>query len=96
MSNQEKKNDAPVAHLRQGNLEAAIWSNSGTKGNFYSATFSRKYQAPGENGQMEWKQTNSFRARDLPNLAKLANDTHTRVQELSRTQEQQRTLKRSI
>lgn len=96
MNNEEKKTEAPVGHLRQGNLEAAIWQNSGSKGKFHSATFSRKFQAPGENGQMEWKQTNSFRARDLPSLAKLANDTHTRIQEMSRTHEQERTLKRSM
>ena len=90
MKSEEKKTEAPVAHLRQGNLEAAIWSNTGTKGKFYSATFSRKFQSPGKDGQMEWKQTNSFHARDLPALGKLANDTHSRIQQLSQTQEQKR------
>ena len=73
----------PVDHVRQGNLEAAIWANVTDRGTFYSATFVRKYQVDGESGgKPEWRQTSSFNERDLPALSKLMNDTHTRIQEL--------------
>ena len=71
----------PVEHVRQGNLEAAIWANTTERGTFYSATFVRKYQVE-EGGKQEWRQTSSFNERDLPALSKLMNDTHTRIQEL--------------
>ena len=73
----QSKGNPPVDHLRQGNLEAAIWANTTEKGTFYSATFVRKYQV-----EDEWKQSSSFNERDLPGLAKLMNDTHSRIQEL--------------
>ena len=72
-----KTAQAPAAHVRQGNLEAAIWRNQGENGAFYTVSFSRKFQVEGE-----WRESSSFRERDVNNLAKLAFDTHTKIQDL--------------
>ena len=80
----------PIEHIKQGRLEASIWENQGNQGQvFYSATFSRSYVVDRNAEKPEFKNTSSFNERDLPALSKLANDTHTRIQELEQEQRQE-------
>ncbi len=83
-------NQKPIEHVKQGRLEAAIWENQGNKGQvFYSATFSRMYVVDSNAEKPEFKNTSSFNERDLPALAKLVNDTHTRIVQLEQEQKQE-------
>ena len=51
----------PAHTLRCGGLKATIWKNSGERGPFYSATFSRPFK--GAKGQ--WRNSTSFGLADL-------------------------------
>lgn len=58
----------PIASLRIGRLEAAIWENPREQGVFHSVTVTRSYR-DGEN----YKSTHSYDPADLANVAKLVN-----------------------
>jgi hypothetical protein len=68
----------PVAKLRIGLINAAIWERTSDEGGaFYSVTFERRYK-DGDS----WKSTHSYNADDLLALAKLADQAHTAIQQL--------------
>jgi hypothetical protein len=70
----ETKN-RPVHEVRFGRLKATIWKNEGDKGPWYSVSLSRSFQDA--NGQ--WQTTQSFGARDLLEVAKLCDMSHSFV-----------------
>jgi hypothetical protein len=63
----------PIHNLRLGYLQAAIWSNPGTHGEFFNVTFTRRYRDGGD----DWQSSDSFGRDDLLLLAKLADAAHT-------------------
>lgn len=65
MATQNKK---PATTLRCGGIKAAIWMNSGGKGPFYNATFSR----PFKDAEGQWRNSASFGLADLEALTALA------------------------
>ncbi len=67
----------PTAHVRTGNIEAAIWKNETEGGTRYNVTFKRHYK----DGDA-WKSSESFRRDDLLVLAKVADTAHTTILEL--------------
>jgi hypothetical protein len=68
----------PVAKLHVGLINASIWERGTEKGTFLSVTFERRYRDA--NG--EWRSTHSYDTNDLLNLAKLADQAHTKILEL--------------
>ncbi len=74
---QDPSPNTPVHKLRYGGVEAAIWKNlrEGMSGEFFSVTLSKRFKH-----EEEWKESKSFDERDLPTLAKAANDAHTWIQ----------------
>ena len=75
----KKQTQKPVEEVRNGLVKAAIWQNETAKGIRYSITFRRLYK---EKGAKEWKSTSSFGRDDLLVLRKVADQAHTRIQEL--------------
>ena len=71
-------NSPPVAKLRIGLINASIWQRSSSEGTFYSASFERRYR----DKEGQWHSTQSFNADDLLVLAKLADQAHSKIQEL--------------
>lgn len=58
----------PSTAFRFGNVQAAVWENSGDKGPFFSVTFSRPYK----NALGAWKNSSSYGLHDLDALASVA------------------------
>ena len=57
----------PIETIRHGSIKAAIWENEPSSGGrFYSVTFGRSYRK-----EDEWKNTNSYGARDLHDLRRV-------------------------
>jgi hypothetical protein len=75
---QESEAKKPEDSKRQGALEAAIWKNEGSKGAFHTVSIKRNYKD--ERG--EWRSTNTFRDKDLPDLQKLATWAESRLEKL--------------
>ena len=76
-------NRRPVDTARHGNVEIAIWRNSGEKGDFYSAsapTIRYKDDAG------EWKDGSNFGRHDLLDLAETAREAATKIRDLQKTQ----------
>ena len=71
-------NSPPVAKLRIGLINASIWQRSATEGTFYSASFERRYR----DKEGQWHSSQSFNADDLLVLAKIADQAHSKIQEL--------------
>ena len=67
------EHDRPVHKIRYGAVTATIWANNSMAGYFYNTTFKRSYRKADET----WGESDSFDDRDLPALAKAANDAHT-------------------
>ena len=61
-------NSKPATAFRSGNVNAAIWENTGEKGRFFSVTFSRPYK----DAQGNWKTASSYGLNDLDALSSLA------------------------
>jgi len=61
-------NRKPATAFRFGNVNAAIWENTGEKGAFFSVTFSRPYK----DAQGNWKTSSSYGLNDLDSLSSLA------------------------
>ena len=70
-------NSKPVAELRIGTVKATVWKNEVSGITRHNVTFSRLYK-DGE----QWKTTQTFGRNDLLVLAKVADQTHTRIFEL--------------
>ena len=67
----------PVHRIRIGNISAAIFENRTDQGtSFYNAQFQRGYRTADG-----WRNTRSFGRDDLLALAKLADQTHSWMQE---------------
>jgi hypothetical protein len=58
----------PATAFRSGNVQAAIWENTGEQGAFFSITFSRPYK----DAQGHWKTSTSYGLSDLDSLSSLA------------------------
>ncbi|MEM9419143.1 MAG: hypothetical protein AAGA25_08870 [Planctomycetota bacterium] len=69
----------PIDKLRSGNLTATIWLNFDTQSNpFFSCALERSYTDKDGN----WHQTTKFGRTDLLRVAKLADQAHSRIEEL--------------
>jgi hypothetical protein len=68
----------PVAKLRLGLIFANIWQRTTDKGSFFSVSFERRYKDADGN----WQSSHSFDPNDLLSLAKLADQAHTKLQEI--------------
>jgi hypothetical protein len=55
----------PATAFRSGNVNAAIWENTGEKGGFFSVTFSRPYK----DAKGNWKTSSSYGLNDLDALS---------------------------
>ena len=58
----------PATAFRSGNVNAAIWENTGDKGPFFSVSFSRPYK----DAKGKWKGSSSYGLNDLDALSSLA------------------------
>ena len=76
---QESEARKPEDSKRQGALEAAIWKNEGTKGSFHTVSIKRNYK---DERDGQWKSTNTFREKDLPDLQKLATWAESRLEKI--------------
>lgn len=63
----------PVHRIRYGSVAATVWGNKNLAGCFFNTTFRRTFKKPDDT----WSETDSFDERDLPSLAKAANDAHS-------------------
>lgn len=63
----------PAHTIRYRNVKVSIWQNESNNGPFYSVTASRSWQ----DEKQQWHDSQSFKAGDLPTLAKAINDAHT-------------------
>jgi hypothetical protein len=72
-----------VDTARHGNVEIAIWRNSGSKGDFYSAS-SPTIRYKDEAG--EFKDGSNFGRHDLLDLAEAAREAATKIRDLQKAQ----------
>lgn len=72
----EIERNKPIHKIKIGCVQAAVWSNQGPNGPWFSTTFSRIYR-DGE----EWKQSGNFNRDDLLVVAKLADQAHSWIVE---------------
>jgi len=70
----------PVASVRHGNVEIAIWRNQGEKGEFYSASTPAIRYKEGE----EWKDGSSFGRHDLLDLAEASREAALKIRDLQK------------
>lgn len=75
-------NRRPVDTARHGNVEIAIWRNTGEKGEFYSASAPTIRYKDGE----EWKDGSNFGRHDLLDLAQAAQEAATKIRDLQKSQ----------
>ena len=69
------KAPAPVAKVRLGAVELAVWKQSNAKGDTYhTVSLQRSYKADGE-----WKNTTSFRLTDLKDIAAAAEEANRQM-----------------
>ena len=71
-------NPKPVTEVRIGRVKATIWRNGTEEHPRHNVTFSRLYKDGNQ-----WKSTQSFGRNDLLVLAKVADQAHSRIFELS-------------
>ena len=55
----------PLKNYRAGQVQATIWENEGTNGNYNTISFKRSYK----NQDGKWVDVQRFRANDLSDLA---------------------------
>lgn len=69
----------PIDKIRMGNLSAAIWQNLDAQEQpFFTCTFSRSYT----DAEGTWHDSPTFGRGDLLRLSKLADQAHSRIEEL--------------
>ena len=61
-------NKKPATAFRCGNVNAAVWENTGENGMYFSVTFSRPYK----DAQGNWKNSASYGLNDLDALSSVA------------------------
>jgi hypothetical protein len=74
----------PVESVRHGNVEIAIWKNSSSRGDFFSAS------APAirYNDNGEWKDGSSFGRYELLDLAEAAREAALKIRDLQKSRAQ--------
>lgn len=72
------ENTKPIAEIKQGLIVANIWENKSESGPRHNVTFTRLYRKGDQ-----WNRTTSFGRDDLLTLAKLADQAHSKIAELS-------------
>ena len=77
-------NQKPHDEVRIGAVKAAIWQNDVAGKTRYSVTFSRIYR----DAEGQWKTAQSFGRNDLLVLAKVADQAHSRIVDLERTEDE--------
>jgi hypothetical protein len=77
---QPSGNRRPVDNIRVGNVEIAVWKNTGTAGEFYTASAPQIRYKDGE----EWKDGKNFGQIDLLALSEAAREASARIRELSK------------
>ena len=77
-------NQRPHDEVRIGAVKAAIWQNQAGDRIRYNVTFSRIYR----DAEGQWKTTQSFGRGDLLVLAKVADQAHSRIVDLQRTEDE--------
>jgi hypothetical protein len=70
----------PVDKIRIGNITGNIWRNTGSNGDFFTATFERSYR----DDQGHPKSTSGFGPADLPVVAKVSDKVLDRIIELEK------------
>lgn len=75
MSRQKQQ---PVHEIRLGAVKAAIWENETSAGTRHNVTISRLYK----DGD-EWRNTDSFGRDDLPLVAKVVDQAHSWIFDLT-------------
>jgi hypothetical protein len=68
----------PVAKLRLGLINASIWQRTTSKAAFYSVSFEHRYK----DSEGKWQSTLSYDTADLLLLAKLTDQSHSKIVEL--------------
>lgn len=71
--NDEEKKKPPVHEIKHGAVKAVIWEREGSKGNWHEVSFARLWKDEGEG---KWKESHSFRDRNLEDLAKAVGEAH--------------------
>jgi hypothetical protein len=65
----------PICDVKIGAVRGACWENVGKNGNtFFSVKLTRLYKDKNDD---KWKDSSSFSLRDLPLVAKVADQLHT-------------------
>lgn len=77
---QQSSGRRPVDTVRVGNVEIAVWKNSGSGGEFYTASAPQIRYKDGE----EWKDGKSYGPIDLLALSEAAREASARIRELSK------------
>ncbi|MCD6479106.1 MAG: hypothetical protein J7L44_04455 [Candidatus Diapherotrites archaeon] len=52
----------PLKKFYVGNIQIAVWQNTGKNKEFYTVTLSRRFK----NANEEWQNSNSLRVNDIP------------------------------
>lgn len=74
----------PVHNIRVGGINAAIWEQEGSKGNFMNASFSRSYKQGNE-----WKTSHTYTVNQLDDLRRAATEAETYINENARSNPEQ-------
>jgi hypothetical protein len=75
----------PAETVRHGNVEIAIWRNTGPKGDFYTASApSIRYK----DDAGEWQNGNSFGRHELLDLAEASREAATKIRDRQKSQAQ--------
>jgi hypothetical protein len=72
-----RRGNAPVTHVREGNVHGSIFTNHGAKGDFEAVQFQKSYQKDGET-----KYTDRFNKNDLQDLAGAAEKAFRKIEEI--------------
>ena len=77
-------NKRPVHQIKIGGIQAAIWEQEGSKGNFMNVSFSRSYKH-----ENEWKTSHTYTVNQLDDLRRAATEAETYINENKRSDQQQ-------
>jgi hypothetical protein len=82
-NDEQSSTKRPADTARHGNVEIAIWRNTGAKGDFYSAS-APTIRYKDEAG--EFKDGSNFGRHDLLDLAEAAREAATKIRDLQKGQ----------
>ena len=86
-NDEQSSGKRPADTARHGNVEIAIWRNTGAKGDFYSAS-APTIRYKDEAG--EFKDGSNFGRHDLLDLAEAAREAATKIRDLQKAQNRAR------